>query len=293
MSTQIKTKCDNCHKSFIRPARRYNESIKNNWKQFCCPQCRYNYRLNGQNLSCSNPNCHNVIYRRKSAINNNNNYCSHRCAAILTNHSRPSLKAIRNKCANPRCDHLVTGLGDQCCSQKCRYILYRLQHGHTRSGIISALKNFYIQYQRIPLKYELGHFYHPARHLFGTWNKAIIASGLDPNPVMFAHHHLARDGHKCDSLAEKILDDWLSSRRIPHERHVPYPWNNGMSSDFKVNDYWIELFGLEGEHLKYDQLKAKKLKLIQRFNLKHISLSLKDVYSPQSLTAKLRPILPS
>jgi len=84
-------------------------------------------------------------------------------------------------------------------------------------------------------------------------------AGYNPNPVMFAKKYLANDGHQCDSLAEKIIDDWLYARRIPHEIHVPYQRNN-MTADFRVNGIFIEFFGLRGELRSYDRLvKVKKL----------------------------------
>ncbi len=45
---------------------------------------------------------------------------------------------------------------------------------------------------------------------------------------MFAHYQIAEDGHKCDSMAEKIIDDYLLQNNIKHERNIPlfmYPYN--------------------------------------------------------------------
>lgn len=92
---------------------------------------------------------------------------------------------------------------------------------------------FYGQNGRIPFKHELPH-YRSIRNQFGTWNKAIKAAGFSPNPVMFAKKYIANDGHKCDSLAEKIIDDWLHKRNIFHERSVKYPGNYGLTVDFLV-----------------------------------------------------------
>jgi hypothetical protein len=64
----------------------------------------------------------------------------------------------------------------------------------------------------------------------------------------------------------KIVDDWLSSRNVKHQVHVKYPWLNGMSADFKVGEFWIELFGLSGQFAKYDELMNTKLKLIKNTN---------------------------
>jgi hypothetical protein len=88
-------------------------------------------------------------------------------------------------------------------------------------------------------------------------------------------------------MAEKIVDDWLYARKIEHTVHVPYPWKNGMKCDFLVGDTWVEIFGLEGNLKRYDELKKEKLKLIKKYNLKIFRLSLKEVYSAPKLTMKL------
>ena len=60
--------------------------------------------------------------------------------------------------------------------------------------------------------------YKTARYLFGSWNNAVKASGLKPNPVMFSEKQIANDDHVCDSLAEKIIDDLgLSASTEPYE----------------------------------------------------------------------------
>ena len=78
---------------------------------------------------------------------------------------------------------------------------------YSADSVIKEIRGFYQKYDRIPLKYEMKYLYAPARHHFGTWNNAVSAAGYVPNPVMFANKHIARDGHQCDSLAEKIVDD--------------------------------------------------------------------------------------
>jgi len=72
----------------------------------------------------------------------------------------------------------------------------------SKEQIINEIRSFYKQNGRIPLKSEY-HHHSAGRRKFGTWNNAIKASGFLPNPVLFAHKHIAKDGHKCDSLAEK------------------------------------------------------------------------------------------
>ena len=131
--------------------------------------------------------------------------------------------------------------------------------------------------QRIPLKQEYNH-YIAARNRFGTWNKAIEAAGFSPNPVLFAHKHLAKDGHKCDSLAEKIIDDWLYTRKIHHQVKVPYPQNKKYKADFVINDKWVEYFGLSGELKSYDKLKKKKLLFAKEHSLNIIAIYPKHLF---------------
>jgi len=52
-----------------------------------------------------------------------------------------------------------------------------------------------------------------------------------------------------------------------------------------------ELFGLTGQHKKYDQLKQEKLEISQKYQLKLISIYLSDIFSPDKLADKLNPIL--
>ena len=141
----------------------------------------------------------------------------------------------------------------------------------SRDQIIQKIKSFYEKNNRIPLKCEF-HHYRSARRQFGTWNKAIKASGLTPNPVLFSRKFIANDGHKCDSLSEKIIDDWLSARKIAHKINVPYPKNKKLTVDFLIKNNWIEFFGLSGKLDKYDRQKKRKIRLAKKLQLKFIEI---------------------
>lgn len=117
-----------------------------------------------------------------------------------------------------------------------------------------------------------------ARRFFGSWNNAVLEAGFTPQPVMFANKWLAIDGHKCDSLSEKIIDDWLFRRKVEHLRSVPYPENHSLTVDFVINNYWVEFFGLAGEHKRYDELRQQKLKLSKKYKLNLIEIFPEDIY---------------
>lgn len=275
--------CNYCKMVFDRPRGRYNEAIKMGWRQFCSHECQRLAKTMTK-ISCACKTCGEKVQRLESRIEPSGNiFCSHRCAAKYTNSQRVTDLMIRKAkraltkpvCSNPQCVEQI-GLNNKLfCSTECRLSFAKYQ---SKKYVVSKIQMFVRSHGRIPLKQEMGGVYARSRVGFGTWNKAIMAAGFEPNPVMFAKHYQANDGHRCDSLAEKIVDDWLFARKIKHQINVPYPFDNGMTGDFLVEDVWIEIFGLAGEHKRYDELKAEKLKLVRGHNLTLIEISLKDVY---------------
>lgn len=258
----------------MRNTRRINEGKKFGWKTYCSPFCLGASRKKHKKLICENPKCGKNFSKKLSQISLRN-YCSRSCAVTINNSRFPKLPpAVRHYC-------IVCGkachAGKEFCSPKCKHANQVIG----KEKLLQLLKQFFKDKQRIPLKREFGH-YHATRYSFGTWNNAIKAAGFEPNPVMFANKHVAKDGHKCDSLAERIIDDWLFRRKIKHDRAVSYPGNHGFTADFKVEDYWIEFFGLSGELKEYDRIKKKKLQLAKIYNLKLI-----EIY-PQHLFPKGR-----
>jgi small nuclear ribonucleoprotein (snRNP)-like protein len=60
-----------------------------------------------------------------------------------------------------------------------------------------------------------------------------------------------------------------------------------MSADFKVGEYWIELFGLCGQLKDYDKLMKIKLQKVKENKLNLISLFLGDLFPNNHLEEKL------
>jgi len=172
------------------------------------------------------------------------------------------------------------------CSSVCHARAIKIPTDEYRKKIIQKIKNFYNQNGRIPLKKEKVEIYVTARELFGSWNNAIQAAGFNPNPILFSKKYYANDGHKCDSLSEKIIDDWLTSRKILHERSVPFS-NTKHTADFKIGDIFIEFFGLHGELKSYDRVMKKKLAIIKANNLKLVSLFPADIFPIYKLDQRL------
>jgi hypothetical protein len=128
---------------------------------------------------------------------------------------------------------------------------------YSKEELLRKIRDFYQQNHRIPLKRELN-MYKVYQLRFGSWNGAIRAAGFETNPQLFAHKFTALDGHRCDSFTEKIIDDWLYGKGIPHQRNWRYG-DTKMTADFFIEpDIVIEFFGLAGVQSKYDEISERK-----------------------------------
>lgn len=144
--------------------------------------------------------------------------------------------------------------------------------------LINRIRDFYSKAGRIPLKREFNNIYREYLKRFGGWNKAIELAGFKPHKTIFAKKHVAKDGHVCDSVAEKIIDDWFFKNKIVHRRNVHYP-NSKMTADFVVGSLWIKYFGLAGEIKSYDKYAEKKRFLCKSCNLKLVEIYPRDLFS--------------
>lgn len=277
----LPVKCSFCGKKFYRSVGRINESKKSGWKQFCSPQCLSRLRITKQLLTCANPACGQKFYRKISQIKKvKRSFCSSSCAAVFNNHEYyknlpPSL------CANPLCKKPIPRRRKYCSSAH-RINPKKIPEDLHREQIINRIKDFYRKRKRIPVKREMYGIYRTARYLFGTWNNTVKAAGLKPNPVMFSEKQIANDGHICDSVAEKIIDDWLSARKIIHQRNIPYP-ESPYIADFAINGKLVEFFGLAGEIKEYDEITATKRKICARLKIPLVEIYPRDLFPIENL----------
>ena len=154
---------------------------------------------------------------------------------------------------------------------------YQFKKKHTRSSLIKEIRDFFKVHGRIPLKREFNSR-RIFRSYFGTWNNAIREAGFDPNPELFAKRVVAIDGDLCDSCAEQIIDNWLSSHNIIHRIHYPYE-HSKMTADFflPVSNTYIEYFGLYNVIRRYNQNMQNKLHYIRQRKINLIPLYPKDL----------------
>ena len=272
----VKVKCAFCEKEFFRPSGRANEARKFSWKQYCTKECQRRAKIREVEKICANPICKKRVFREPSELKKSKSgriFCSTSCAAVVNNLPRRKIKTCFI------CGKQFHG-ERKYCSNLCRSKVVnpkKKSESEKRQGIINKIKTFYKTQRRIPTKKEKPGLARGAQAVFGTWNKAIEAAGFEPNPVMFAKKHIANDGHKCDSFAEKIIDNWLYFNNIKHQRNVPYP-NSSYTADFSVKGEFVEFLGLNGEIKQYDKNTRLKEKLAEKHKLKLIKIFPKDLF---------------
>lgn len=128
------------------------------------------------------------------------------------------------------------------------------------------------------------------REVYGSWLNALVQSGVLPNGVRKMPRGiqcLAKDGHVCNSIGEKVIDDFLTSKHIPHEKEPHYP-EGQYRADFLINGYFIEYFGLAGDP-DYDSKTGLKLELCRKHGIKLIALYSDDLWSSETLEKKIIP----
>jgi hypothetical protein len=88
---------------------------------------------------------------------------------------------------------------------------------------------------------------------FGSWFEALVAAGvLESGAKRMSRGTivLAEDGHMCQSMAEKVIDDWLYSHGVAHDREPVYPPhatlnpNGKKRADWRVGSVHVEYLGL-------------------------------------------------
>jgi hypothetical protein len=123
------------------------------------------------------------------------------------------------------------------------------------------------------------------KNKFGSWFKALVISDILPNGILETSRGfrcIANSGNECNSLDEMYIDNWLFERNIIADKEPYYPkhpiYNKSgrRRADWKVEDFFIEYFGLKGEE-NYDKKTLEKLKLVEDFNLNLISIFPSDL----------------
>jgi len=122
---------------------------------------------------------------------------------------------------------------------------------------------------------------------FGTWFNALIESNvLDDGSIrrIVGTTCVSKDGHECRSIAEKIIDDWFYNNNISHIIEPYYPYdeelnpNSNLRADWKVDNIFVEFFGLSGFR-DYGEKVILKKKLVDKTNISLLEIYPDDLYN--------------
>lgn len=109
--------------------------------------------------------------------------------------------------------------------------------------LITIMKKIYLEGNppiRDAVKYKIS--LHSIRKEFISFTEFIILCELECG-LSNKQTYESKDGHKCDSYGECLIDDLLYNNNIEHDIHVKYN-NSNLISDFKVLDnIYIEYTG--------------------------------------------------
>jgi len=93
-------------------------------------------------------------------------------------------------------------------------------------------------------------------------------------PVRYSGFNFKRyeceDGHIVKSIYEKRVDDWLFIHHLEHHYEPPCPFNHRQKADFKVKDFYIEVWGITSK--EYKKKKSEKRKHYKQNNIKLIQI---------------------
>lgn len=149
---------------------------------------------------------------------------------------------------------------------------------------------------RVPSKREFGKKAYICVRAFGSWNKSLLAAGLKPHRShdqrMYKRTNTtAIDGHRCDSVSEALVDDWLTKNRIPHIRNATYPETN-CKADWGISrKIFIEYFGLADDCPRYDNSINQKRELCRKHGITLYEIFACDLYPTIKLDSKLESLL--
>lgn len=108
----------------------------------------------------------------------------------------------------------------------------------------------------------------------GGFIKVAEKMGCDTTKKLF----VSPDGHYLDSTLELIVDWYLWSRDIKHSVHGRISSMRKYKYDFKIDDFYVEVWGLSGtKKCDYDSNRLKKEELYKTLNLNLISIE-KEIF---------------
>tara|TARA_B100001123_G_C15036809_1_gene917787 strand:- start:364 stop:861 length:498 start_codon:yes stop_codon:yes gene_type:complete len=142
---------------------------------------------------------------------------------------------------------------------------------------------------------EMGGIHYVKNSLGISWFEAMYQANCLPDGTMKTPRGtkcVGKDGHICNSLDEKIIDDFMFLKKIPHEKEPFYPLHKKLNpngkkrADWRIGECFIEYFGLTGDPT-YDKKTISKIQLLYESGFDLIDIYPEDLIDVEnSLTNK-------
>lgn len=311
MASLVEVPCSVCSNLFHRPRNKYNEAVRKGRNQICSPACQCLLRKSGSFEPCLT--CGKDVWVTKSvrdASQTGRFYCGHACAATLNNQGRVRSAESRGKTGKSIRQSLISkgitpleniricdGCGESFvprrktnifCSRSCDWLVTHGQIPATRDELVESITRMFAETGSAPSSKHPGNrrLAHAAQKHFGSWNAMMLELGIKPNTKHMIRRRIkCTDGHMADSLSERLLDDWMHSQGIVHERCKPYPNQKRMNCDFYLPQHglWVEYAGLSGEFINYDKTLNTKKALAEKHGFSLVLIKPEHLFPTRNL----------
>lgn len=294
--------CQHCQGTFQKNASRVRRALRLGRPTYCSVQCAGLAKVTATTAPCSH--CGAPVTRPKNAENvSGKRFCSRGCSASARNCGRSLPDGVRSKISSsvrsyhdrlvpkPRSSCSICGKdylfkpGRVSCSRVCHAILTTGRPPYSAPEVLDAIQRVYNDTGSVPGIRDNPPLFRAAQKFFGSWNSALFQVGITPNPKCFGRRNIrCIDGHRADSLSERLIDDWLHQRWIQHERSRPYPYGK-YTCDFYLpaTNTWVEYFGLVGTGSRYQETIERKQEIMQEFGMNLVCVYPNDIYPTRML----------
>lgn len=281
--------CSYCGKNFLKENKYINENKKLGYRSYCSSKCKNTEKNKQVKLTCDNRNCNKKFKRAQNDVSVYN-FCSRTCYGTLVSiRNKNGLNKVKESITNRHYCHYC---GKRCtkgrkyCSNQCSAKSRQIP----KTELIREIMLLYHQLQRTPTRRECKHSTVCIKY-FGSWNNALITTGLTPhrslNQKMYKRRLcLANDSHKCNSVSELIIDNWFYKNRVSHQKETSYP-KGKFTADWSLSQQtFVEYFGLANDSRRYDEEIQKKRQICREFGINLIEIYSKDLF-PKNLLERI------
>ena len=300
--------CSKCGDVFPRENKKINEAKKLGLNQYCSHDCYVSNNQTGEQVTCCNKNCNKQFYMlpsRKAKSKSGDVFCSSSCGGgrhtlgvPRTEQQKAHLSLVQYqrthpdatevpKAECPNCHRMFKKEHPRfvCCSRVCAAELKTGQKQSTADEVLTFIREHHANQGTVPTNRDDRNAARGADRHFGSWNQAVTMAGFTPNTEWMQKKNLpCLDGHKADSISEKLVDDWFHLQGIKHERRKRYP-DSRRNCDFYLPDteQWVEYLGLSGAHIGYDATTTSKREIAVAHNLNLIEIVPSMLYPVNTL----------